>query len=373
MREEYLNEIIDLRHELHAYPELSGEERRTKETLMAFLRDRTSLKIEDRGKWFYAYYCCGRPEAEAVAFRADFDALPIAEESAFDYVSQNPGVSHKCGHDGHSAALCGMALELEESGAEKDVYLIFQHGEEIGAGGEECAGLLAEKHIAQVYAFHNTSGYPEGSIVMRAGVTQCASKGLIVRFRGKVAHASRPESGKNPAKAASRLVLRISEEEQEPGYGGLVMATVVQMAVGSKNFGIAAFEGEVSMTLRAHYEHDMKLLEDDIRGYAGKLAREEGLEVSFEESDVFPETVNDAEAVRRVKAAAERLGFPVFHLDEPLRASEDFGYYLKQCPGMIFYIGNGEKYPQIHTAGFDFNDRILDTAVEMFKAILESA
>lgn len=373
MREEHLKDIIDLRHELHAHPELSGEERRTKETLMAFLRERTGLELVDRGKWFYAYYCCGRTGAEAVAFRADFDALPISEEGTFAYASRNPGVSHKCGHDGHSAALCGMALELDENGAEKDVYLIFQHGEETGSGGEECAGLIAEKHISEIYAFHNTSGYPESSIVVRSGVTQCASKGLTVRFVGQVAHASRPESGKNPAKAASRLVLRIGEEEQEPGYGGLVMATIVQVAVGSKNFGIAASEGEVSMTLRAYYEHDMKLLEDDIRDYAEKLAEAEGLKVSFEESDVFPETVNDAAAVKRVKKAAGELGFPVFQLDEPLRASEDFGYYLKQCPGMIFYIGNGEEYPQIHTAGFDFNDRILVTAVEMFKTILESA
>lgn len=390
MNQNHLALITELRHQLHAHPELSLQESDTRQFLMEFIKKHTTLEVVDRGSWFYAYYQ-GRRETEnreskttaacgPIAFRADFDALPMEESIDLPYASEHPGVAHKCGHDGHSAALAGLALELagteQEEGSEslfrpkRDVYLIFQHAEEIGAGGETCAQLIAEKGISEVYAFHNWSGFPEQSVIVRSGTIQCASKGLTICMEGTPAHASEPENGINPAAALSDLVLAVKDEVEEPGYAGMVMATVVNVAIGSRNFGIAAYQGEVSMTLRAQYEHDMMMLEEEIRDHARHLAEVEGLKLSFEESDVFPETVNAPEAVEKVRRAAEQQGLRVIDLEKPIRGSEDFGYYLKQCPGAIFYIGNGEEYPQLHTCGFDFNDRILETAVDLFERMI---
>ncbi|MDO4329104.1 MAG: M20 family metallopeptidase [Lachnospiraceae bacterium] len=367
MNQEHLKKITTLRHQLHAHPELSMQEKETKTRLMAFLKENTKLELVDCGYWFYACYHCGRKSAEKIAFRADFDALPMEESIALSYASQNPGVSHKCGHDGHSAALAGMALELDEKGAGKDIYLIFQHGEEIGGGGEECARLIKEKGISQVYAFHNTSGYPEGSIILRKGTAQCASKGLTVCFQGVPSHASHPEEGRNPAQAVSKLALAIEKAvETTIEDRKIVLGTIVQIAVGSKNFGISASYGEISVTLRAERAQDMVHLEQQIRKAAEELARADDLTLSFEERDIFPDTVNDSACVEAVRRAAKESGFPVIDMPQPFRASEDFGYYLKQCPGAIFYIGNGEDYAPIHTSGFDFNDMLLETAVTMF-------
>ena len=373
MQREHLEEITALRHRLHERAELAMEERQTRETLIRFLKERTALEVEDRGRWFYAHYRSGNRAAPALAFRSDFDALAIDEGPGLPYRSRNSGISHRCGHDGHSAALAGLALEADKLGAGRDLYFIFQHAEEIGGGGEECAGLITEKGIAQVYAFHNMSGYPLGSVMVRDGVTQCASKGLTVRFLGTPAHASQPEDGRNPAGAAARLVLKSQEAAAADGFSGMVMATVVQVAVGNKNFGIAAHRGEVSMTLRADYERDLVRLEETIRRYAGHLAENEGLSVSFGESDVFPETVNDPACARLVREAAQACGYPVVAMKKPFRASEDFGHYLKRCPGAMFYLGNGESYAQLHTSGYDFHDRILERAVELFKKIIELA
>lgn len=381
MKHEYLEEIINLRHQLHAHPELSLQEHWTKQTLMEFLAEHTCLEVVDRGRWFYAYHSCGKPEARAIAFRADFDALPIketAEETGISYPSQNPGVSHKCGHDGHSAALAGLALELwgqqERDGTwqpdSQDVYLIFQHGEEIGAGGQECAQLIKEKGISQVYAVHNRSGYPKGSIVLKNGTVQCASKGLTVSLTGSPAHASQPEDGRNPVQAIAELVLAVNETAKQENYEDLVMATIVQVTAGHKNFGIAASEGEVSMTLRGARESELQRLEQSIRSQAATLARRHGLSVSFQEQDVFPETVNDSACVALAAQAARRIGLEVIPMKELFRASEDFGYYLKACPGAMVYVGNGEDYPQIHTAEYDFNDEILETIVDFFKNLL---
>ena len=135
MNQENRRKITQLRHQLHRYPELSMQEYRTKDTLINFIKKETDLEVTDRGHWFYACYHCGIPGAESIAFRADFDALAIPEENDLPYCSRNPGVSHRCGHDGHSAVLAGLALEVAQYGADKDVYFIFQHAEEIGGGG----------------------------------------------------------------------------------------------------------------------------------------------------------------------------------------------------------------------------------------------
>ena len=276
------------------------------------------------------------------------------------------------------------------------MYFIFQHGEEIGGGGEECAGLIREKGIRWVFAFHNMSGYPEGQVLVKSGVTQCTSKGLTISMEGTPAHASQPEDGKNPAAALAKLALAIeamaggqrgeenagqgeenaAQEESIAGqgenssFGGFVLATIVELAAGGRNFGIAASKGSVSVTLRADYERDLNRLEERIRETAQRLAKRYGLALSFEEQDFFPETVNDPEAVSLVRRAAASLKIPVRELSQPFRASEDFGYYLKQCPGAIFYIGNGEDHPQLHTAEYDFNDGILERAADLFFALL---
>ena len=382
MDRENLEKIKRLRHELHAHPELSMKERETKRRLMEFLRENTKLFIEDRGHYFYAYANGKNEELEPIAFRADMDALPMEEKAGLPYGSKNPGVCHKCGHDGHCAALCGLALEADRLGTDRPVYFIFQHGEEIGGGGEECAGLIREKGIRWVFAFHNMSGYPEGQVLVKSGVTQCTSKGLTISMEGTPAHASQPEDGKNPAAALAKLALAIEamagaqrgEENAGQGenssFGGFVLATIVELSAGGRNFGIAASKGSVSVTLRADYERDLNRLEERIRETAQGLAKRYGLALSFEEQDFFPETVNDPEAVSLVRRAAASLKIPVRELSQPFRASEDFGYYLKQCPGAIFYIGNGEDHPQLHTAEYDFNDGILERATDLFFALL---
>ena len=376
MDRENLEKIKRLRHELHAHPELSMKERETKRRLMEFLRENTKLFIEDRGHYFYAYANGKNEELEPIAFRADMDALPMEEKAGLPYGSKNPGVCHKCGHDGHCAVLCGLALEADRLGTDRPVYFIFQHGEEIGGGGEECAGLIREKGIRRVFAFHNMSGYPEGQVLVKSGVTQCTSKGLTIYMEGTPAHASQPEDGKNPAAALAKLALAIEamaggqQGGENSGFGGFVLATIVELSAGGRNFGIAASKGSVSVTLRADYERDLNRLEERIRETAQRLAKRYGLALSFEEQDFFPETVNDPEAVSLVRRAAASLKIPVRELSQPFRASEDFGYYLKQCPGAIFYIGNGEDHPQLHTAEYDFNDGILERAVDLFFALL---
>ena len=138
------------------------------------------------------------------------------------------------------------------------------------------------------------------------------------------------------------------------------------MEIGTKDFGISAGEGEISFTLRAALQRELDELEQMICNQAEKLASEEGLQLSYAYDDPFPETANDATAIQKVRNAAEKLDFSVVELEEPLRASEDFGYYTKECTGAMFYLGNGEDYPALHTPEYDFKDELLEEAVDLF-------
>ena len=368
MRKTNLEKIITLRHELHQHPELSLQESNTCERIRDFLSKNTSLEIEERDGWLYAVKKGTDPSAERIAFRADMDALPISEQIDLPYASENTGISHKCGHDGHCAALCGLALALDQMEISKTVYFIFQPAEEIGAGGKICAKLIKEKGIKEIYAFHNLGGYPEGTVVFRRGLTQPASEGMEIRLVGQPSHASAPEEGCNPSAVISEVVLYIKKLLEKP-YQGMVLCTVTGIRVGEGDFGISPGEGTLRLTLRAEYEEELAALKGRIRAYADRLAAKDRLETAYRFFDYFPETRNSAYGMDRVVAAAKTLQIPVIEMEELWRASEDFGYYLKECDGAMFYIGNGEKWPALHTKEYDFNDRILETAVDVFSVL----
>ena len=384
MKKENLEKITQLRHELHMYPELSMQESGTLKIIRQFLRENTSLQVADCGGWCYAVKRGttgkagsgllpdvqpgeknGRQGRKKIAFRADMDALPIMEKEDLPYHSRNRGVSHKCGHDGHCAALCGLALELDQMETEKDVYLIFQPGEETGQGALLCRDLLKKEGISEIFAFHNLGGFPENSMVFRDGLTQPASEGLEMHFSGKTSHASAPGEGINPAEVIAKTVL-FARDLAGRVKEGMALCTVTGIGLGTGDFGISPGEGRLCLTLRAEYEAEMKRMEKDLLDYARGLSEPLGIHFSYAIRDYFPETRNDSRSLIRIREAAQKAGLQTIPMDRMWRASEDFGWYLKECPGAMVYIGNGEKYPALHTEEYDFNDRILETAVDLF-------
>lgn len=360
--------VRKLRRELHQHPELSNREVWTKHHLMTFLQTHTHLELVDRGAWFYAVYRAGEGKRN-IAFRADFDALPIDETISLPHGSKIPGVSHKCGHDGHAASLCELALEVDQKGADHNIYFLFQHAEETGDGALECVPFLKENGIEEIFAFHNMSGLPLRSVNVIDGTAHYASKGMTIYMEGTPAHASQPEDGINPAFAIAELVQAIPHLTAPDTYEGKVLCTVIQVAVGERSFGVSASKGELLLTIRAQYEAELEQLQGALEQKALQLGHAHVLKVRFSYADEFSETVNHPESTAKIRAVCQRKGIPCLELAEPYRASEDFGHFLKETKGAIFYIGNGEDYPHIHTAAYDFNDEIIETAVEVFKGL----
>lgn len=370
MNKEIFVKTLKLRHQLHQIPELSGEELETRKKLKKFLRENTSLEIVDRGLWFYAKYTPETLTEKKIAFRADFDALKICEDLPLPYCSENKGISHKCGHDGHSAALAALAMSVEQKGADCHIYFIFQHGEETGIGGGPASQIIEEEGIQEVYAIHNWPSAPFGSIGVRKGTINCASKGMEIILTGASAHASEPEKGKNPSRLISKMILELDYITKPGRYKGLVLATVVQVDIGEPSFGVSAHKGRLLLTIRGENEEELEEMQEEIQSYILMEAKREGLQADFAFHDEFPETSNDGKCTEMLREIARENEWPINEFKEPIRSSEDFGYYLKKAPGALIWLGAGENWPPIHSEAFDYNDGLIERTVAVFWAII---
>lgn len=358
--------ILALRHALHACAEVSGQETRTKAMLMQFLREHTSLEVVDCGQWFYALHS-GRG-ARRICLRADMDALPMEESIALPYASQT-AAAHKCGHDGHCAVMAGVALSIEQT--ENTVCFVFQHSEEDGHGAQQCAEIIDRLELEEAYAFHNIPAFPQNTLLLRSGTFACASRGVTVHLHGMASHAAYPEAGRNPAAAVGELLTFLADAAHPNRYRGLVQCTVVEIAAGQRAFGTSAGDASVSFTLRAQYEAELDDLHSIISARACGICDEHHLTYREELCDPFPATTNDDLTVQQLRALARHLGKPFLDLPEPLRWSEDFGYFLKKARGAMVGIGSGTEHPQLHTAPYDFPDAILTPTVDFFTALIQ--
>ncbi len=370
LAKEALNLAIELRHAIHQNPDLSHEERPTIDRIMAFLRQHTKLELHDMGTWLYAVYRSGNAQP-GIAFRCELDALPIEDRIDADYRSVKPGIGHKCGHDGHAATLCALAMVLERQGAPVDVYLLFQHAEEVGEGGEACLPLVRNNPISAIYAWHNHPGTPFGTVLVKDHTIYCGSKGITFTFVGTPAHAAYPEQGRCPAPAVAELVQRIPSLTAAQTWQKLVQCTVIQMDVGEVAFGTQAYQGCLRLTIRGELQKEQDALEMQLRDLAQQLADRDGLELSVSTCDAFPATVNDATCTEHVRSVCRECGFNVQEIEKPYRASDDYGHLTAAIPGMIFEIGSGEDLPDIHTEAFDFPDALIPRAVTILYQLIQ--
>ena len=351
------------RAELHACPEPAFQEKKTKECILHFLRNDTQLETVDRGSWFFAKWSGdskkGRTSSKKLAFRADFDAVTGPDGHA----------AHLCGHDGHSAILCGLAKYISDVKPKNTIYLIFQPAEEIGEGAKLCRKLLEEEGIEEIYGFHNIPGFPRGAVLVRQGTFACASTGLELRWTGETSHAAYPENGRNPAAACAETILWIRRRLEQP-HEGMLLCTVIGADIGSKSYGVAAGEAVLRLTVRGERKEEFDALVHAIEEQAKILSDRDGLQLAVHEIERFPATVNTAKGTGRVRMAAEQAGRQLVELAEPMRWSEDFGYYLEMAKGAFFGIGVGEDYAQLHTQQYVFPDEIIPDALAVFAALI---
>jgi len=365
------HDLTALRRKLHAAAELSGQERNTAGIIAAALGLCAPERIlRDVGGTGVVALFEGPGPGPSVLLRADMDALPIREVNGFGHCSVNEGVSHKCGHDGHTAVMLGVArLLARRRPCRGRVYLLFQPAEETGCGAR---AVLADPAFAgirpdAVFAFHNLPGYPLGQVVVRPGSFTAAVKSMIITLSGKPAHAAEPEHGINPALAMAELLQRAAGLSNNlPERDDFALVTAVFANLGEIAYGTSAGHGEVHFTLRSWSQGRMRQLEKRLLGILDELAARHRLAIRHSWTEVFHACENDAQAVGRVRRVARQLSMTVTERPMPFKWGEDFGLFTQQFRGVLFGIGAGEDHPALHNADYDFPDKILSGAADLF-------
>lgn len=367
-------DIIALRQRLHSRPELAGYESGTADLIRDFFIPlEPDQIISGLGGYGLAVIFKGREPGPTVMLRCELDALPIQEINDLPYRSQYPDRAHKCGHDGHMTILAAVGQSLAYARPDRGrVVLLFQPAEETGSGA---AAVLADPYFSSIrpdfaFALHNLPGFPLGQVVLRTGSFNCASRGMAVTLEGRTAHAAQPETGLSPAPALSSL---LSQVEQLPGelqdQGQHLQATVVGARLGEKAFGTAPGRAELWTTLRSTTDIGMAALVEAAEDRVQQVTASTGLTVTIDYQDIFPATVNADAAVAIIEGAVAPLSFK--QLEAPFRWSEDFGHITALCSGALFGIGAGEQCPALHNPDYDFPDRLIVPAAELFGRILD--
>ncbi len=366
--------LIAIRHLLHSRAELSGSESGTESTIREIIGSLNSCEITgDLEGHSLAAIIRGEESGPTLLLRCDTDALPIPESMDIPYGSDTPGVSHKCGHDGHMAIMIGVAAELAERGLEKGrAVLLFQSEEETGSGAAGVIGSSGFRELRpdMAFAMHNLPGFPQGSVILGEGTFASASSGLTVTLKGASSHASQPHLGRSPAMAAAQIVQSFASLPQRclPMNRG-ARVTVVHVKVGEEAFGTSPGEGTIRATFRSLHGESMEVLrrrgEEICRGIASAW----NLECELTWSQEFPSTVNDERAVSIVMNSARELGLDMVRIESPFPWSEDFGHFSALCPSCLFGLGAGTDHCALHSPHYDFPDGLITTGVSILTGI----
>jgi amidohydrolase len=368
--------LTALRHDLHRYPELSGDEAKTAARVVTLLAETQPDQIVPRlgGHGIAAVWNAPAP-GPTVLFRAELDALPIFETATHDHVSLTPGVAHLCGHEGHTVTLLALARLIHRAPpARGRVVLMFQPAEETGAGAR---AVMADPAFApfkpdHAYALHNMPGLPFGHARLTSSVFSCASRGLKITLTGRTAHASQPDTGVSPALAMAELIPALMAlAPVGPMRDDFRLVTICHARLGDPAFGVAPGHAEIMVTLRTGTDGPMAQLEAQAFDLIHRIAARDGLGASIETHDVFTATVNTPVAASHMANALAALNIPFNDDNLPMRPSEDFGAFGAEGAELcMILLGAGNDVPALHNPDYDFPDELIPLGARLFHHVM---
>jgi len=369
--QDIINDAISIRHYLHQNPEVSGKEVNTSKYIKSWLEKYPPNQLicfDNLG--FLAVY--GDASGFKTMIRGDFDALPIQEIGQLTYKSSEEGVSHMCGHDGHTAILLGLAMHLKQHPPTKGaIGLLFQPAEENGEGAK---GILTDPKFIfkpdQVVALHNIPSYDLKKVIVKKGNFTPAVTSIILKLKGKTAHAAQPEKGVNPATAVSEITnkyLKSAVTEQSDSNYRII--TPIFFNLGTKDYGISADVAEMHFTIRAWSNQVLKSYIQELTDIAKAVSLEERLQLSIVFTQSFSANQNDVGVVDRIVSASKKLDLSIEERQSPFTWGEDFGAFTEPFKGAMFGLGAGLACPSLHNPDYDFPDELIAVAIPLFLEI----
>ena len=353
------------RRALHQIPELDRQLPKTVAYLQQALSGLGCSVFSPMEGALCAWFDFGRDAA--IAFRADADALPIAERTGASYASVHPGKMHACGHDGHMAIVLELARRLSKKQTlSHNVLLVFQPAEETTGGARELCGtgIFEKYHVEAIFGLHLWPGLEAGVIASRKQELMSRSCELTVEITGRSSHIARPGEGVDALRAGVELYNRVIALEKSLPEQVFRVLNFGKMESGTVRNAISA-RTVLYGSLRAFQEEIFRSLQKQVLEIASQVERETGCAVCVHMTEGYPAVMNPPELYERVRAIA-----PFRELDRPSMTTEDFSWYQRRLSGMFFFLGVGDT-PALHADTFDFDESILRKGADFFEKLAE--
>lgn len=370
-----VEELRQMRRDLHKIPELGLKEYKTS----AYIREKLEgFGITELETWLETGVVAvirGKGKGQAVAFRADMDALPVTEQTGCDFTSEHVGCMHACGHDGHVTVLLGFAKYLQEhkDELENDVVLIFQPAEE-GPGGAQLlvdAGLFEKHPVRCIIGCHIFPQVPQGKVACRKGAMMARNGEVDVHIYGESAHGAQPQLGHDAVLAAGAVITglhTILSRNVSPLDSGVLTFGAIH---GGEACNIIAKEVKLEGTMRAFSDEAYETMTKRVQEAAAGIAAGYGCKGEAVFRHMYRVVDNDPKLVELLQEVAG----DAYEETPPYMLAEDFSLYLQKVPGMFFFLGSGNEEKgyihSLHSAQFQFDEEILALGVETYAKLLK--
>ena len=366
--------IISLRRWFHSHPELSMKEFETAKRIEKEL-NAIGIPTFRVGATGGLGVLKGRKgPGRRVVLRADTDALPIQDEKTVPYASQCPGVMHACGHDAHTAALLGAARALKqlEDNFSGEIALVFQPGEEYGAGAVLFVQVGALEGANRSFGVHLQSNLPVGQVAMNPGAENASVDHFTIRITGKSAHVSTPELGADALYAAAQVVTALQGlvgRLKNPTDPALIGVGVLRSGEG---YNIVAREAVIEGTVRCFSEETRAMINGKIADTARGVAALYNTTAEIETESFTRALINDARVYAETAPLVEKVvGRGNLVVKELSLGGDDMAEIMAVVPGVYAFVGSGsEAVPGSrlahHTPGFDIDERCLTIAASLY-------
>ena len=376
--EKNFQQIVGWRRYMHENPELSFQEVKTAHFIAGKLE---SFGLEVRtqvGGNGVVGILSGNQDGKTIALRADFDALPIVDEKQVEYKSKNVGVMHACGHDGHTAALLGVAQTLSQYKhvLHGKIIFIFQHAEEKPPGG---AKFMIEDQVLEgvdyVFGAHLATEYPLGKVAINEGFRMAAVDKFEIKIEGKGGHGAKPHDSIDSIVIGSEIVSslqKIVSRRINPLQPAVVTIGVFQAGTA---FNIIADTARLEGTVRTFDDATRELVKNEIYSIVEGITSGFHADFSIDYLNGYPALYNHQIETDIVKNMLSDVFSNEAIIDfEPSMGAEDFAYYLLEKPGCYFKVGarnekENTQFPHHHPK-FDFDERALLNIEKSFVKIV---
>ena len=384
MLDERKDEMIQIRRFLHEHPELSFEEEKTAQYIADFYKGKdVDIQTNVGNGYGIVVTIKGGKPGKTIGLRADFDALPIVEETPVPFKSKNEGVMHACGHDGHTAYLlvladCLIQLKSELSGT---VKIIHQHAEEVPPGGAKSiveSGLLDD--LDEVYGIHLLPIAPAGMVGYNQGYAFNGRAYMKLKVQGRGGHGSSPHLANDAIVAGAHFVTAVQtiiSRRLSPFSVGVI---TIGSFDGAGTFNVIKDSVELEGDIRYMTLETKEIIEREIKRLVKGLEELFDVQCDLTYTPDYPPLYNNPELTEKV--ASTLKGANVKEITEvkevpPMAPSEDFAYYAEKFPGCFFYIGctpKGVEKPYFnHHPKFDIDEDSLLVAAKAVGLVVVSS